>query len=250
MSPGPGVAHPPHRLTQEVGGAAGGVGAALAQPGHQHVSGAGGDSQQWVIAPLAGVTMVSRPFLVQSVGLADRRIKVDSQGCVAGSRPGSPCPCQQLAAHPVQLADVAPAKARRKVPSVDGALTRQSRTPAVPPAAHRRRMQSPPASAEATSVIILSPVLARPAHHPGPGAAVPVGKDRGAEPGWLGGAGRHWPRGDHREATWMRSRWLRGSIYWALLFRDLFQYHYPRFRGAPFGRFRTLTRRPPSVDSG
>ena len=26
--------------------------------------------------------------------------------------------------------------------------------------------------------------------------------------------------------------------------------HYPRFRGAPFGYFRTLTRRPPSVDSG
>ena len=30
----------------------------------------------------------------------------------------------------------------------------------------------------------------------------------------------------------------------------LFQNHYPRFRGAPFGHFRTLTRRPPSVDSG
>ena len=55
LSPGPGVAHPPHRFTQEVGGAAGGVGAALAQPGHQHVAGAGGDSQQRVIAPLAPV---------------------------------------------------------------------------------------------------------------------------------------------------------------------------------------------------
>ena len=30
----------------------------------------------------------------------------------------------------------------------------------------------------------------------------------------------------------------------------MFQNHYPRFRGAPFGYFRTLTRRPPSVDSG
>ena len=30
----------------------------------------------------------------------------------------------------------------------------------------------------------------------------------------------------------------------------LLQNHYPRFRGAPFGHFRTLTRRPPSVDSG
>ena len=30
------VAHPPHRLTEEVGGAAGGVGPALVQTGHQH----------------------------------------------------------------------------------------------------------------------------------------------------------------------------------------------------------------------
>ena len=114
LAPGPGVAHPPHRLTQEVGSAAGGVGAALAQPGHQHVSGSGGDGQQWVIAPLAGVTMVSRPFLVQSVGLADGGIEVDSQGCVAGSGPSRPGPGQQLAAHPVQLADVAPAKAAQE----------------------------------------------------------------------------------------------------------------------------------------
>ena len=52
---GPGVAHPSYSFTQEVGGAASGVGAALAQPGHQHVAGAGGDGQQRVIAPLAGV---------------------------------------------------------------------------------------------------------------------------------------------------------------------------------------------------
>ena len=54
-----GVAYPPHRLTQEVGGAAGGVGAALPQPGHQHVAGAGGDGQQQVVAPGAGVAPVS-----------------------------------------------------------------------------------------------------------------------------------------------------------------------------------------------
>ena len=28
------------------------------------------------------------------------------------------------------------------------------------------------------------------------------------------------------------------------------QNHYPRFRGAPSGHFRMLTKRPPSVDSG
>ena len=56
---GPAVAHPAHRLTQEVGGAASGVGAALAQPGHQHLAGASGHGQQRVIAPLAGVAMAS-----------------------------------------------------------------------------------------------------------------------------------------------------------------------------------------------
>ena len=39
LSPGPAVAHPSHRLTQEVGGAPSGVGAVLTQPRHQHVAG-------------------------------------------------------------------------------------------------------------------------------------------------------------------------------------------------------------------
>ena len=55
LAPGAGVAHPSHCLAQEVGGAPGSVGAALAQPGHQHVPGAGGHGQQRVIAPLAGI---------------------------------------------------------------------------------------------------------------------------------------------------------------------------------------------------
>ena len=49
------VARPSHRLPQEVGGAPSGIGAALPEPGHQHVAGAGSDGQQRVIAPLAGV---------------------------------------------------------------------------------------------------------------------------------------------------------------------------------------------------
>ena len=40
---GPAMANPAHRLPQEVGGAAGGVGPALPQAGQQHVAGAGGD---------------------------------------------------------------------------------------------------------------------------------------------------------------------------------------------------------------
>ena len=43
LSPGPAVAYPSHRLPQEVGAAPNGVGAVIAQPGHQHVPGAGGD---------------------------------------------------------------------------------------------------------------------------------------------------------------------------------------------------------------
>ena len=44
LSPGPAVAHPAHRLTQEVGGAPSSVGAALTQPCHQHVAGSGHSS--------------------------------------------------------------------------------------------------------------------------------------------------------------------------------------------------------------
>ena len=69
LSCSPSMAHPAHGLPQEVGGAPNGVGPALAQPGHQHVAGAGGDGQQRVIAPLASVTMVTRPLLGQSVAL-------------------------------------------------------------------------------------------------------------------------------------------------------------------------------------
>ena len=39
----------------------------LAQAGHQHVAGAGGDGQQRVIAPRAGVAVVECAFLGQSV---------------------------------------------------------------------------------------------------------------------------------------------------------------------------------------
>ena len=55
--------HPAQRLPQEVGGAPGGVGPALSEPGHQHVAAAGGGGQQRMIAPLAGVAVVARPLL-------------------------------------------------------------------------------------------------------------------------------------------------------------------------------------------
>ena len=116
LSPGPAVAHPSHRLAQEVGGALSGVGPALAQPRHQHVAGTGGHGQQRVIAPLAGVAVVAHPFLDQTVGLADGGVQVDGQRPVAGSGPSRPGPGQQLAAHPIQLADLAPPEAAQEGP--------------------------------------------------------------------------------------------------------------------------------------
>ena len=67
LSRGSGVAHPAHRLPQEVVSAPAGIGAALAQPGEQHVAGAGGDGQQRVIAPLAGVAVVAGALLGPAV---------------------------------------------------------------------------------------------------------------------------------------------------------------------------------------
>ena len=59
-------------------------------------------------------------------------------------------------------------KLRRKVPRVDGALTVPPRVQAVPPVRNTSAssMQSPLAMAEATRVISLSPVLARPGAPP------------------------------------------------------------------------------------
>ena len=54
---------------EEVSGAPSGIGAALPEPDHQHVTGAGGDGQQRVIAPLAGVAVVARPLLGQPVAI-------------------------------------------------------------------------------------------------------------------------------------------------------------------------------------
>ena len=50
-------------LDQGALGRGAGEGAALAQPGHQHVAGAGGDGQQRVIAPGASVAVVAGALL-------------------------------------------------------------------------------------------------------------------------------------------------------------------------------------------
>ena len=73
--------------------------------------------------------------------------------------PGSPDPSWRTWPH---------RKLRRKVPRVHGALTVQPMAPAVPPVRNTSASsrQSPPPKADATSVITLSPVLARPSASP------------------------------------------------------------------------------------
>ena len=111
-------------------------------------------------------------------------------------------------------------KLRRKVPRVDGALTTQPRAPAVPPVRNTSAssMQSPPASADATRVTILSPVFARP-------GALPRSRrcwtSWGRPRCWANMAGRISPalatRRWSSKVIWMPSGWLRGCIYWVLL---------------------------------
>ena len=93
---------------------------------------------------------------------------VESRSMVRGPSPG-PAPADQARASNSRLTRSSwrtwpHRKLRRKVPRVDGALTVPPRAPAVLPVRNTSAssMQSPPASAEATRVIILSPGLARP----------------------------------------------------------------------------------------
>ena len=76
-------------------------------------------------------------------------------------------------------------------------------------------------SAGATRVIILSPVFARP-------GAPPVRRSWGRPRRRARVAtARHWPPGGGPKAIWMRSGWLRGSIYRVLLFWDRFSVSKP-----------------------
>ena len=132
------------------------------------------------------------------------------------------------------------------------------RTWAVPPVrnASASSMQSPPASAEATSVIILSPGLARPGASPrsrrcwtSSGRPRCRAKVAGRSRPALEGAGQAVVVEGDLDAV--------GVVAWQHLLGApslgsvlCFENHYPRSTGAPSCRFASLTRRPPSVDSG
>ena len=108
---------------------------------------------------------------------------------------------------------------------MDGALTVPPRVQAVPPVRNTSAssVQSPPASADATSVIILSLVFARPGASPrSRRCRTSSGRPRCR----ARVAGRSSPalatKRRSSKVIWIRSGWLRGSIYWVLLFRGRF----------------------------
>ena len=81
------------------------------------------------------------------------------RGPSPGPAPACQGPGQQLAAHPVELTDVAPPEAAQEGAQGGWRLDRAAQgAPTVPPVRNTSAssMQSPPASADATSVIILS----------------------------------------------------------------------------------------------
>ena len=111
-------------------------------------------------------------------------------------------------------------KLRRKAPRVEGAFLRsRERRPSCRCATRRRRRCSrrQPARKRPASLSCRRG-WPGPAHRPGPGAAVPIGKGRGAGPKVAGRsrpalATRRWSS----KVIWMRSGWWPGSIYWVLL---------------------------------
>lgn len=124
------VADPPDRLAQEVGRSPGGVGAALAQAGHEHVTGPGGHREQGVVAAHASVAVVSGALFLEAVRLADRQVEIDRQGASAGTRAGRPRPRQQEPADPIELAHMAPAETAQERPEGGGRLHGEAQHPA------------------------------------------------------------------------------------------------------------------------
>ena len=109
-----GLPHPPDGLAQEVGGPPHGVGASLAQAGHEHVARAGRHREEGVIAAHTGVAVVAGTLLLQAVRLADGGVEIDGEG--RGARPGagSPGAGEEQPADLVELAHVAPAEAAQE----------------------------------------------------------------------------------------------------------------------------------------
>ena len=199
--------HPPHRLPQEVGSVA-----ALPQPGHQHVAGAGGDGQQRVIAPLASCGGGHPPWParrsadggVQSMSAARLRRQRPRLGPATTRKSCLTCPHRKLSTYDPQSL---PSRKR----GVDGALT--MRTPAV----RRRRCSRPRPGRRPPGYQLVAGV--RPARGI---AQVEALLDQWKAPN--AGPGCCWPPGGRRRRS--DARGLVASIAG----RFSFQNHYPSTR--------------------
>jgi len=87
-------------------GAAGGVGAAGAQPGVQHLAGVGSGRQQRVVAELSGVA-VAGALLAMPADLDDGGVHVDGHRPIARAGAGGPRAGEDLLGEAVELAGVA-----------------------------------------------------------------------------------------------------------------------------------------------
>ena len=96
------------------------------------------------------------------------RQNVYGQRYIARSRTSRPGSVQQLPAHPIQLAHVAPPETPQEGSQRGRRLNHTAQHPMGPPArsASSSSMQSPPANADATKVRNLSPAFARPSASP------------------------------------------------------------------------------------
>ena len=219
-SPGPAVAHPPHRFPQS-GRRRGRCWRGPQQPGHQHVAGSGGNPAAGD-SPACGIAVVAGALL----GQRSRRSSIKVDGAVRRwVRPQPPRPGPAAPGSPGPVGHGPTGNCAGRCPGWRAPLPPRMR--AVPPvrtigvvntvaASQRRRNQGHHLVARVPG----------PAHCPGRGTAG-LGAGRGA--------GRGWPEGFHQAViVLMRSGWLRGSIYLLV--------HYPRCAGAPV--LRTLTRRP------
>ena len=209
-----------------------------------------------MVAPLAGIAVVACALLGQSVGLADGGVQVNGQGPGAGSRPDLPSPGQQLAAHPVELTDVAPPEAAQEGAQGGWRLDRAAQGAGRPPGAQhigvvnavapsqRRRHQRHHLVARVRPPRGIAQVEALPDEFGQ--AEVPRQGGRKEQPG-IGhqAAVVEGDLGSGRGGCVAAST---GCSFSGAVF--LLQNHYPRSTGAPSCRLRTLTRRPPSVDSG
>ena len=185
---------------------------------------------------------------------------VESRSIVKGASPGPapacPCPCQQLAAHPVQLADVAPPEAAQEGAQcgwhLDQAVENTGR----------------PTGSQRIGVVDAISAGQRRGHQRhylvagvGPARRITqiqallyqLGKTEvQGQGGWEEQAGIvHQAVIVEGDFDAVEGDCVVASIGCSFSGTGLLlQNHYPRFRGAPSCRFRMLTRRPPSVDSG